>query len=120
MCILHPECVSSHLQLLFCVSILEQGCHIPPQTKMTHGPIPRRVEFASLRSGCQTHFTGGCMSLTVAIKGPNVILGLYKCNYSNQQSENDIWPFQGNPGENEFDTPALGLFAALEVGGSVL
>ena len=27
-------------------------------------------------------FTGGHISLTVAFKGPNVILGLYKCNYS--------------------------------------
>ena len=26
-------------------------------------------------------FTGGHISLTVALKGPNVILGLYKCNY---------------------------------------
>ena len=29
-------------------------------------------------------FTGGHISLTVAFKGPNVILGLYKCNYSLQ------------------------------------
>ena len=27
-------------------------------------------------------FTGGRISLTVAFKGPNVILGLYKCNCS--------------------------------------
>ena len=27
-------------------------------------------------------FTGGNISLLVAFKGPNVILGLYKCNYS--------------------------------------
>ena len=27
-------------------------------------------------------FTRGHISLTVAFKGPNVILGLYKCNYS--------------------------------------
>ena len=27
-------------------------------------------------------FSRGHISLTVAFKGPNVILGLYKCNYS--------------------------------------
>ena len=27
-------------------------------------------------------FTGGHISLAVAFKGQNVILGLYKCNYS--------------------------------------
>ena len=27
-------------------------------------------------------FTGGHISLVVALKGPNVVLGLYKCNYS--------------------------------------
>ena len=32
--------------------------------------------------GVKLIFTGGHTSLTVAFKGPNVILGLYKCNYS--------------------------------------
>ena len=32
--------------------------------------------------GCQTNFHQGHISLTVAFKGPNVILGLYKHNYS--------------------------------------
>ena len=32
--------------------------------------------------GVKLIFTGGYISLTVALKGPNVILGLYKCNYS--------------------------------------
>ena len=32
--------------------------------------------------GVRLIFTGGHISLTVAFKGPNVILGLYKCNYS--------------------------------------
>ena len=27
-------------------------------------------------------FTGGHISIKVAFKGPNIILGLYKCNYS--------------------------------------
>ena len=32
--------------------------------------------------GVKLIFTGGHISLEVAFKGPNVILGLYKCNYS--------------------------------------
>ena len=32
--------------------------------------------------GVKLIFTGGHISLKVAFKGPNVILGLYKCNYS--------------------------------------
>ena len=54
------------------------------------------------------------MSLMVAIKGLNVILGLYKCNYSlTTGNELYIWPLEGNhetdvaPSENEFDTPGL-------------
>ena len=60
-------------------------------------------------------FTGGHISLTVAFKGPKVILGLYKCNYCLARGkELYIWPFEGNhkadmapPHENEFDTPAI-------------
>ena len=32
--------------------------------------------------GVKLIFTGGHISLTVAFKGPNIISGLYKCNYS--------------------------------------
>ena len=32
--------------------------------------------------GVKLIFTGGHISLAVAFKGPNVILGLYTCNYS--------------------------------------
>ena len=32
--------------------------------------------------GVKLIFTGGHISLVVAFKGLNVILGLYKCNYS--------------------------------------
>ena len=32
--------------------------------------------------GVKLIFTGGHMSLGVAFKGPNIILGLYKRNYS--------------------------------------
>ena len=32
--------------------------------------------------GVSLIFTRGYVSLAVAVKGPNVILGLYKCNYS--------------------------------------
>ena len=36
----------------------------------------------SCKQGCQTHVHLGPLSLKVAFKGLNVILGLYKCNYS--------------------------------------
>ena len=32
--------------------------------------------------GVKLIFTGGHISLTVAFRGPNVISGLHKCNYS--------------------------------------
>ena len=32
--------------------------------------------------GVKLIFTGGHISLSIALKGPNVTLGLYKCNYS--------------------------------------
>ena len=35
----------------------------------------------NLGQGCQTHVTGDHSCLMVALKGPNIILGLYKCNY---------------------------------------
>ena len=61
--------------------------------------------------GVKLIFTGGHISLVVAFKGPNVVLGLYKCNYSlTRGKELYIWPFEGNceadvaPGENEFET----------------
>ena len=37
--------------------------------------------------GVKLIFTGGHISLTVAFKGPNVILGLYKCNYSSSRGK---------------------------------
>ena len=36
----------------------------------------------TLKQGVKLIFTGGHISLVVAFKGLNVILGLYKCNYS--------------------------------------
>ena len=35
-----------------------------------------------LSGGVKLIFTGGHISLEVAFKGPNIILGVYKCNYS--------------------------------------
>ena len=32
-------------------------------------------------------FTGGHITLMAAFKGPNVILGLYKCNYSSTRGK---------------------------------
>ena len=61
--------------------------------------------------GVTLTFTGGHISLAVAFKGPNVILGLYICNYSwTRGKELYIQPFEGNhkagvaSSENEFDT----------------
>ena len=70
--------------------------------------------------GVKLIFTGGNTSLMVSFKGPNVILGLYKCNYFlTRGKEIYIWPFEGNheadvaPGENEFDTPGIILSTSL-------
>ena len=38
--------------------------------------------YKPLSQGVKLIFTGGHIGLAVAFKGPNVILGLYKCNYS--------------------------------------
>ena len=52
-----------------------------------------------------------CKQLSLGYKGPNVILGLYECNYSlTRGKELYIQLFEGNreadvtPGKNEFDT----------------
>ena len=39
-------------------------------------------QLSSYTMGLKLIFTGGHISLVVAFKGPNVLLGLYKCNYS--------------------------------------
>ena len=39
-------------------------------------------EMQPISRGVKLIFTGGHISLEVAFKGLNVILGLYKCNYS--------------------------------------
>ena len=47
--------------------------------------------------GVKLIFTGGHISHTVAFKGLNVILGLYKCNYSlTRGKELYIRPSEGN------------------------
>ena len=43
--------------------------------------------------GVKLYFTGGHISLAVAFKGLNVILGLYKCNYSLILDDNIILIF---------------------------
>ena len=42
----------------------------------------KRLVVDALEQGYQSHFHRGHTSLMVAFKGPNVILGLYKCDYS--------------------------------------
>ena len=53
--------------------------------------------------GCQTHFHWGPHQPHGCLQRAEIILGLYKCNYSFEGScEADV-----APGENEFGTPAL-------------
>ena len=42
--------------------------------------------------GVKLIFTGDHISLAVAFKGPNVILGLYKCNYSLIGARSSVLP----------------------------
>ena len=42
--------------------------------------------------GIKLIFTGGHINLTVAFKGPNVTLGLYKCNYSLTRGKELVLP----------------------------
>ena len=50
---------------------------------LTRNPRVASGFLASIQiRGVQLIFTGGHISLTIAFKGLNVILGLYKCNYS--------------------------------------
>ena len=55
--------------------------HHPPIAHSV-GPTPRMYVFPSLIRGVKLIFTRGHISFTVAFKGTNVILGLYKCNCS--------------------------------------
>ena len=50
--------------------------------KETHEVSGAAEAWEQLGQECQTHFDRGHISRTIAFKGPNVILGLYKCNYS--------------------------------------
>ena len=45
-------------------------------------PEPPGLRVSFYDRGVKLIFSGGHISLVVAFKGPNVILGLYKCNYS--------------------------------------
>ena len=79
--------------------------------------VERRTSETLYLSGSQaksgvsnSFFIGGHISLAVAFKGLNVILGLYKCNYSLTRGRGlYIQPFEGNhkddvaPGENELE-----------------
>ena len=93
----------------------ENSSHLWLHCKLhTFGFYPEHFDYyvvQTLSEGCQTHFH---ISLAVAFKELNVILGLYKCNYSfTRGKELYVQPFEGNleadvaPRENEFDTPAL-------------
>ena len=67
-----------------------------------------------LTQGYQTRFHQGPHQLGCCLQRAEIILGLYKCNYSLAVKELKLHSaFEGNcqadvaPGENEFDTPDL-------------
>ena len=67
-----------------------------------------------LKQGCQIHFHRRPRQPRGCLQRAEIILGLYKCNYSLTVKEvNYIQPFEGNqeagmaPGKNGFDTPVL-------------
>ena len=79
---------------------------------MTPSAYPQGL--VPIRAGVKLIFNGGHISFEVAFKGLNVILGLYKCNYSlTRGKELYIQLFEGNHevdvalGENEFDNSVL-------------
>ena len=49
---------------------------------MTTQPKAQQEDSDSIDQGVKLILSGGHISLAVAFKGLNVILGLYKCNYS--------------------------------------
>ena len=61
--------------------------HLSQMNTLTHFILRHRWEVLQPHDTPYTGdvkliFTGGHISLEAAFKGPNVILGLYKCNYS--------------------------------------
>ena len=62
-----------------------------------------------IEQGCQTHFCRGPHQLCSCLQRAEIILGLYKCNYSLTVKELKLRSaHSGNgPGKNEFETPAL-------------
>ena len=63
----------------------------------------------SLDQGCQTHFHWGPRQPRSCLQRAEIILGLYKYNYSLTVKELKLRSaHSGNgPGKNEFETPAL-------------
>ena len=79
-------------------------------TKSLFGECP----MYTLEQGCQTYFPQGPHRPRCCFQRAEIILGLYKCNYSLTVKELKLHSgFEGNrkadvaPSENEFDTPEL-------------
>ena len=75
-----------------------------------------------LDQGCQMHFHQGPHQPCGCLQRAEIILGLYKCNYSLAVKELKLHSaFEGNcqadvaPGENEFDTPAIDVYMYLYI-----
>ena len=60
--------------------------------------------------GVKLIFNGGHISLAIAFKGPNVILGLYKCNYSLTRGKELALP----PGRNKVEGQIVFATCALK------
>ena len=80
----------------------------------------------SSKSGVSNSFSGGPNQLSGCLQRAEIILGLYKCNYSLTVKElNYIWLFEGNceadvaPSENEFDTLVLTCHSVYCLGNTV-
>ena len=71
--------------------MLLQLSHISPLHLAPPRPPPTSTVNPYTR-GVKLIFTGGHISLLVAFKGPNVISGLYKCNYSLTVKELKLHP----------------------------
>ena len=64
------------IQACFLLSVIDYGMLKVMEFLM----LPTIIHI--IEQGVKLIFTRGHISLTVAFKRPNVILGLYKCNYS--------------------------------------
>ena len=80
----HTDCLGTQRNCRFCSGKGLQFCLLnkPPGWSWCYWSQDPSLSSKVENRGVTFMFTGGHLSLTVAFKGPNVILGLCKCNYS--------------------------------------